>query len=380
MVPLGEVLAERQEVPSVDALTRGEVRILAKIGFDDGRIQLRTGSETRTNMILIRPGDLVISGINAAKGAIAIYDQGNTEPIAATIHYGSYTPNKEKVDVRYLWWLLRSGTFRELLVKHVPGGIKTELKAARLLPIPIPLPPLPEQRRIVTRIDELAAKIEEARSLKDSVSNEVNQMLLADFSRLLASAETRPMSEVAPIIRRSVGVEDNSIYPELGIRSFGKGTFHKPALSAIEVGTKKLFRIEPGDLIFNNVFAWEGAVAVARPEDAGRFGSHRFITCIAKKGIARAKFLCFYFLTSEGLEKLGEASPGGAGRNRTLGLEALSEINVPLPAYEKQMWFEDLQATVEVLNHVQAESAAELDSMLPSILDKAFKGKLGLSA
>ena len=159
MVPLGEILTERQEVPPADGLAKGEIRILAKIAFDDGKIQLRTGTETRTGMILVRPGDLVVSGINAAKGAIAIYEDGNSEPIAATIHYGAYIPNRERAEVRYLWWLLRSGTFRDLLFEFVPGGIKTELKARRFLPIPIPLPPLPEQRRIVARIGELAPKI-----------------------------------------------------------------------------------------------------------------------------------------------------------------------------------------------------------------------------
>ena len=80
LVPLGEVITERQEVPPPDALAKGEVRILAKIGFDDGKIQLRTGTETRTGMILIHGGDLVVSGINAAKGAIAIYGDGRTTP------------------------------------------------------------------------------------------------------------------------------------------------------------------------------------------------------------------------------------------------------------------------------------------------------------
>lgn len=79
----------------------------------------------------------------------------------------------------------------------------------------------------------------------------------------------------------------------------------------IAVVEAKLYRIEPGDLVFNNVFAWEGAIAVAQPEDAGRFGSHRFITCVPRTGTATADFLCFYFLTPEGLEQIGEASPGG---------------------------------------------------------------------
>lgn len=133
--------------------------------------------------------------------------------------------------------------------------------------------------------------------------------------------------------RRPVQVDPFGSYPELGIRSYGNGTFHKPALTGTEIGDKRVFRIEPGDLLFSNVFAWEGAIAVAKPEDAGRVGSHRYITYVPKPGIATFRFLCFYFLTNEGIELIRTASPGGAGRNRTLGLAALAAIHVPVPPY-----------------------------------------------
>lgn len=145
------------------------------------------------------------------------------------------------------------------------------------------------------------------------------------------------LGDIAPIVRRPVEIDIDKAYPELGIRSFGKGTFHKPALAGTEVGSKRLFGIEPGDLIFSNVFAWEGAVAVAQPEDDGRFGSHRFITCAVDPKRAIASFLSRYLTaTPDGLEQLRRASPGGAGRNRTLGIEKLAEIEVPLPPLTEQ--------------------------------------------
>src|SRR5260221_1482662 len=61
---------------------------------------------------------------------------------------------------------------------------------------------------------------------------------------------------------------------------FSFGDFAYPELT--------LFTIEPGDLLFNIVFAWEGAVAVARQQDKGRFGSHRFLTCVPKADFALA--------------------------------------------------------------------------------------------
>jgi len=184
------------------------------------------------------------------------------------------------------------------------------------------------------------------------------------------------MGEVAPLVRRPVSVDGIGSYPELGIRSFGKGTFHKPVLSGIEVGDKRIFRIEPGDLLFSNVFAWEGAIAVAKTADAGRYGSHRYITCVPKPDVATSRFLWFYFLTQEGLEQIRSASPGGAGRNRTLGLAALEHIQVPIPTMAEQEWFDAIQLQVDVLKGSQAETAAELDALLPAVLSKAFAGEL----
>jgi hypothetical protein len=161
-------------------------------------------------------------------------------------------------------------------------------------------------------------------------------------------------------------------YPELGIRSFGKGTFHKPPLSGSEVGTKRLYRIEPGDLLFSNVFAWEGAIAIAQPTDAGRFGSHRFITCQANPELTTAEFLRYYFLTDEGMLKIGEASPGGAGRNRTLGLEKLMAIEVPMPPLAAQQTYSRLHAEVGALKAKHAAIRQTNAALIPTTLERIF--------
>lgn len=173
------------------------------------------------------------------------------------------------------------------------------------------------------------------------------------------------LGEIAPIVRRSVEISHDQTYPELGIRSFGRGTFHKPALSGADVGSKRLFRIEPGDLVFSNVFAWEGAIAVASPADMGRFGSHRFITCVVDDKRANATYLKLYLTASqEGRAQVVQASPGGAGRNRTLGVEKMGQIQVPLPPLaEQQALVTRLDALAEKTRHVEAHlDAVERDA------------------
>lgn len=173
------------------------------------------------------------------------------------------------------------------------------------------------------------------------------------------------LAEIAPIVRRPVEIHHDQTYPELGIRSFGRGTFHKPALSGVDVGSKRLFRIEPGDLVFSNVFAWEGAIAVASPADAGRFGSHRFITCVVDTDRTNAIYLKLYLTASpDGRAQVLQASPGGAGRNRTLGVEKMGQIYVPLPPLaEQQAIVARLDALAEKTREVQAHlDAVERDA------------------
>lgn len=169
------------------------------------------------------------------------------------------------------------------------------------------------------------------------------------------------LADIAPIVRRPVVIRNDEAYPELGIRSFGRGTFHKPALSGVEVGSKRLFRIEPGDLVFSNVFAWEGAIAVASPADAGRFGSHRFITCVVDGNRADANYLQLYLTASpEGRSQVLQASPGGAGRNRTLGVDKMVRIQVRLPPLKQQR---DVVARVDAL----VEKTREVDAHLNAV-------------
>ncbi|WP_294538202.1 hypothetical protein [uncultured Rhodoblastus sp.] len=323
-----------------------------------------------------KTGQFILSRIDARNGAIGIVPP-ELDGAVVTNDFPLFYSNAERISVAFLAWLSRTSGFVNLCVRASEGTTnRVRLQEDRFLALEIPLPPVAEQRRLVARIEELATKLQEIRQIRDDEEKECRALLLATFWNVARNAPRRPMAEVAPLIRRPTEIQTNTVYPELGIRSFGHGTFHKPALSAFELGSKRIFRIERDDLLFSNVFAWEGAIAVAKPEDHGRFGSHRFMSCVPRAGVATSQFLRFYFLTNEGIELIRAASPGGAGRNRTLGIEALTNIKVPVPPIETQKWFDALQAEVDALKSVKAETAAELNALLPSILDRAFAGEL----
>lgn len=378
LVRLGEVAEQIDRTePVVPDRTYTLLGMRSKIGGPFAR-ETKLGAEvSAAKLNRVEAGDFIYSRLFAWQGSFG------TIPLALDGSYVSnefpiFRLNADRVDPSFLvYWFGLPATQHavEMECSGSTPGTRNRYKEKHFLALRAPLPPLAEQQRIVARMDRVAGLVEARARATAAMEADLHAMLAKAFARCIEAAPRRPMSEVAPLIRRPVEIELDGEYPELGVRSFGRGTFHKPALAGAEVGTKKLFEIVSGDLLFNIVFAWEGAVAIAQPEDAGRVGSHRFLTCVPEPTIATTDFLLFYFQSPDGLQRLGEASPGGAGRNRTLGLKKLEAIEVPVPPLETQHWFDRLQAKARRIRAIRAASARDADALIPALLHEVFGEK-----
>jgi type I restriction enzyme S subunit len=74
------------------------------------------------------------------------------------------------LDAHFLLWFFRRGDAWAKVPGLSTGATPTSrnrLKESAFLALDIPLPPLAEQRRVVARIEELAAQIHEARTLRE---------------------------------------------------------------------------------------------------------------------------------------------------------------------------------------------------------------------
>ncbi|MBK8232382.1 MAG: restriction endonuclease subunit S [Candidatus Eisenbacteria bacterium] len=162
------------------------------------------------------------------------------------------------------------------------------------------------------------------------------------------------LGDVLQPVPRPVDVDGAAEYREIGIRSHGRGLFHKEPISGTALGEKKVFWVEPGDFVLNIVFAWEGAVGIVGEAETGMIGSHRFPTFRPDVSRLDTRFLLHYFRTKEGLDALLRVSPGGAGRNRTLSRNAFLNLVVPLPALPEQR---SVVQQVEELERKIAEAA-----------------------
>ncbi len=153
-VKLGDFLKVRDDRFKPNDKAIEGLRRVDKIDFS-GQIYL-SNSPSKTDMILVKQGDLLISGINVYKGAVAIYE--GAEDITATIHYSSYEFDNTKIDIEFLKLFLKSPEFLDAIKEQVPGGIKTEIKPKHLLPLKVVIPDLNGQREVVKRFSKVDAK------------------------------------------------------------------------------------------------------------------------------------------------------------------------------------------------------------------------------
>ena len=166
------------------------------------------------------------------------------------------------------------------------------------------------------------------------------------------------VGDVLRLERRPVHVDPYRGYIEVGVRSFGRGIFQKEPVDGASLGNKRVFRVEPDDLVISNVFAWEGAVAVASKDETGTIGSHRFMTFVPADERIDIRWASWYFRSEPGLELIRRASPGSAGRNRTLAIDRFEALEIPLPPIDEQ------RRIAARLDHIEAASGelrAKLD-------------------
>lgn len=393
-VRLGEVLEERRETPDTEALALGNIKIVSKISFERGQIELRRELGTKTGMILVRPGDLLLSGINAVKGAIAIYETENRAPIAATIHYGAYIVDMNRASPDYLWWYFRSNSFREILLQSLPEGIKTELKSKRLLPIEIPLPSLTEQRRILARIKLLAAQIVECRTLRKRAADTAEAMVAAQVSSYFATS--LDWVTVRAVISNQKG----------SVRSgpFGSQLLHEEFVESgiAAIGTRdvqvdkfelrsgwfvtpdkfakfKRYQVFPGDVLCTIVGASIGRFCVIPPDVPLAFTTKHVQALTLDRSKVEPRFVCLMLNFHERCRSSLFSQVEGSAQP-SLNAEKVLSTELPLPPLAEQRKIvtqvDALAAKMDALKRLQAETSAELDALLPLILDRAFKGNL----
>lgn len=148
------------------------------------------------------------------------------------------------------------------------------------------------------------------------------------FSAFSSDWKNHRIKDITNRISNPVDVNIDEIYQEIGIRSHGRGLFHKEPIKGNLLGNKRVFWVKSNVFIVNIVFAWEQAVAKTSSSEVNMIASHRFPMYEPVSNKLDLDFILYLFLTKKGKNLLEMASPGGAGRNKTLGQKSFEELKI----------------------------------------------------
>lgn len=176
-------------------------------------------------------------------------------------------------------------------------------------------------------------------------------------------------------VEKPVEVKPNELYTQIGIRSHGKGLFYKEPITGAALGNKAVFWIDPDCFIVNIVFAWEQAIGKTTQSEVGMIGSHRFPMYRPVNDKVDIDYLISYFLTKRGTDILEAASPGGAGRNKTLGQDRFLKSKVTLPSIGEQRKIAAILTTQDKVIELKEKRLAEKQRQKKYLMQQLLTGK-----
>jgi type I restriction enzyme S subunit len=289
--------------------------------------------------------------------------------------------NESQVDIRFLARFLEHRGFRDVTT----GTSQPQIIRENLIRVQVPVPPLPEQRRIAEILDKagaLQAKRRAALAKLDTLSQSI-------FLDLFGDPVTNPkgwpevaFGSVCERVTVGIVVRPASYYRPQGVPALrslnikpGKIVLDQLVFFSEEDNETKLkkTRIRAGDLVLVRS-GQPGTAAVVPLHLHGVNAIDLLIASPAKKR-CDPYFACAFFNSRAGRVIILASQRGQMQQHLNVG--SLSKAVIPLPPIELQREYSRRLTAVSHQAALQIQALAELDSLFRSLQYRAFRGELG---
>ncbi len=395
-VPLGEVLKVSNDYMQIDPAET--YKISGIYGWGRGMLSrepLQGKNTSYKRFVRLHENDLALSHLKAWEGAIARVPETYNGWFLST-QFSTFRPIPERLDIGYLEWFCKLPKLWETLEKGARGmgARRSTVSAEQFLSVPISLPPLSEQRRIVGRLEHLASKIEEARGLREQTAEEVELILAAEEMKIWpdeALEDAPTLEEITThLARGKQSKQGQTNHYLVKTRHVQMGVYMPSDMMLASEAAAKVRPeavLQDGDVMIASSAA--GCLGrVAYYADDGRTTSTDTHISVARADQNKIlpEYLYAYLKGAQGQVQLRSRERGDWQREKIgfrfteLNIGNLRKVPVPLPSIPEQHkvtgYLNHFQAKVDSLKQLQAQTRGELDALLPSVLDKAFRGEL----
>lgn len=307
-------------------------------------------------------------------GMCSVYLGNADELYLNSFCFGFRISDTENFSPVFLAEYFRSSLGRRIMFRLAQGATRYNLSKTNLLKENITIPPLPEQQKIA----DILSTWDEAIALTKKTIDNLKDRNKGLAQKLLSNKKSKhtQLSKLLKRIKKPLIPDKEKKYQEIGIRSHAKGIFYKEEVSGLSLGNKSVFHIEPNCFILNIVFAWEHAIAKTTTNEIGMIASHRFPMYKPLEDKLDLDYLLYFFKSKKGKHLLNLASPGGAGRNKTLGQNEFLKLQIPVPDFNEQKHIAQVLETADQeLKNYEAK-LEQLQLQKKGLMQQLLTGKI----
>lgn len=289
---------------------------------------------------------------------------------------------KQLIPNWFLYYSL-SNEYQNEIQKQVTGATRQRISRTNLGLVSVPLPPLPEQQRIVSILDEAFAALAKAKANAEQNLKNSKELFESYLQGVFENGnwETKELNEITEV---KDGTHDSPKYIKEGIPFVTQKNIKPDGLSFDE--TKfitntdhekfhKRSNVTSGDILISMIGANRGMAAIV---DDKRVFSIKNVGLIKSSDKINMNYLLYFLKSSIAMKYVLYMSNGGA--QEFVGLTALRSFPIPLPPLKDQQTIvsqlDALRAQTQKLEAVYQKKIADLEELKKSILQKAFAGEL----
>jgi type I restriction enzyme S subunit len=290
------------------------------------------------------------------------------------------------VEPAYLMWMLNSPPVRQQAAASIKGIGRPRLGLGGIRRLRMPLPPLAEQRRIVTAIEEVFSRVVHGTALLDTAKSRNRRMKLLILNAVLARfRETVPLKEVADVRLGRQRSPKNHVGPTMrpylraanvtwdGLRL---DDVKEMNFTPVEAAT---YELRLGDVLLSEASGSArevGKPAVWRDEIPGCCFQNTLIRVRSHGPLP--EYLRLVFLRAALLGQFAQAAPGVGIHH--LGSTRLAQWPIPLCSVEEQLTVVEAAdqqfSLADAVEERLDATSRRAKSLRRSLLSRAFRGEL----
>ena len=306
-----------------------------------------------------------------------------------------------KINSLCLYYYLCTENFVQDLLSMASATTIAIVNKSKMESCAFPLPPLSEQQRIVERIEELLAKLDEAKERLQEVADSFAMRKAAILHKAFTGELTKQWRWENGVSYESWEEkkgEDFFEYVTSGSRGWAKYYSDKGSIfirmgnlnhGTIELDFSDIQYVELPDQvegqrsklqkndILISITADVGMIALVREDMDAYINQH--VALARPKNDLYAEFLAWYFVSDDGLQQMQNKQRGATKIG--LGLQDIRSIILKIPTLPEQheivRLIDDLLARERAAQQAAEQALASIDLMKKSILARAFRGELG---